>query len=65
MMDQIQNMRQSGISIILVEHDLKVVMGVCDRVAVLNFGLKIVEGTPKEIAKNEQVISAYLGYTER
>ena len=65
MMEQIQNMRRSGISIILVAHDLKMVMGVCDRVAVLNFGLKIAEGTPKEIAKNEQVISAYLGYSER
>ena len=65
MMDKIQNMRQSGISIILVEHDLKVVMCVCDRVAVINFGLKIAEGTPKKIANNQQVISAYLGCSER
>jgi branched-chain amino acid transport system ATP-binding protein len=61
-MDRIKRTRETGVTIMLVEHDLKVVMGVCDRVIVLNFGKKIAEGTPKEVAENEEVISAYLGF---
>lgn len=50
-----------GITTILVEHDLQVVMDVSNRIAVLDFGVKIAEGAPEEIAKNEDVIKAYLG----
>lgn len=64
MMAKINQVREQGVTVILVEHDLKVVMGICDRIVVLNFGSKIAEGTPKEIAENSEVISAYLGYGE-
>jgi len=61
-MDLIRGTRESGVTVMLVEHDLKVVMGVCDRVIVMNFGRKIAEGMPEEVSKNEEVIAAYLGF---
>ncbi len=61
MADVLGKIRNRGITQILVDHDMKFVMGLCDRIICLNFGNKIAEGTPEEIQKNEQVIRVYLG----
>jgi branched-chain amino acid transport system ATP-binding protein len=64
MMDRVQQIRDRGVTIVLVEHDMKAVMSVCDRVVVLNFGRKIAEGVPEKVRENKDVIEAYLGSEE-
>jgi branched-chain amino acid transport system ATP-binding protein len=57
----IETIRHDGVTVLLIEHDVKLVMGLCDRVAVLDFGKKIVEDVPAVVQKNAAVIEAYLG----
>lgn len=57
----ILKIREAGITVVLVEHDMDLVMDICDPIVVLNLGKKLAQGTPREIQENPQVISAYLG----
>lgn len=60
----IKKIRDMGVTVVLVEHDMELVMDICDRIVVLNLGEKLAEGTPREIQENSEVIAAYLGDDE-
>ena len=57
----VQRIRQDGVTVILVEHHMKAIMAISDRVIVLNYGVKIADGAPQDVVRNRDVISAYLG----
>ena len=61
MVELIRQIRDNGITIVIIEHNIETIMNLCDRIVVINYGQKISEGLPHEIRENEEVIEAYLG----
>jgi len=60
-MNLVIKVRESGVTVVVIEHNMRAIMDYCDRIVVLAFGKKIAEGPPEEIRQNKDVIAAYLG----
>jgi branched-chain amino acid transport system ATP-binding protein len=60
-MELVRSIQNTGVTVVVIEHNMKVIMQLCSRIVVLNEGIKIAEGTPEEISENKEVISIYLG----
>jgi branched-chain amino acid transport system ATP-binding protein len=65
MMEKVRQLRDRGITVVTVEHNMRAIMGLSERIVVLNFGRKIAEGSPQEIRDNVEVVEAYIGKEEK
>jgi branched-chain amino acid transport system ATP-binding protein len=65
MIDLIAAIRRQSITVFIIEHNMRVMMQICDRLLVMNYGQKLIEGTPEEAARDPKVIEAYLGYAQK